>query len=141
MVRLASRVIKLRTITDEQVELVIAKTLAEKGPGQDTHWSTGSMAVATGMSQTAISRIWQAFDLKPTWDLELIEPGVVEVSQSRTGEGDLGIHGRHAAVRRGCQEAVSLLALRVAGTSWLRVTGSTLVGYSIRGHDRGAGLG
>jgi transposase len=49
-----------RTITDEQVELVIAKTLTERGPGRDTHWSTRSMAAATGMSQTAISRIWRA---------------------------------------------------------------------------------
>jgi transposase-like protein len=62
-----------RTITDEQVQLVIAKTVAERGPGQDTHWSTRSMAAATGMSQTAISRIWRAFGLKPdlvqTWRL------------------------------------------------------------------------
>ena len=62
-----------RSITDEQVELVIAKTLAEQGPGQDTHWSTRSMATATGMSQTAVSRIWRAFGLKPhlvqTWKL------------------------------------------------------------------------
>jgi transposase len=62
-----------RTVTDEQVELVIAKTLEERGPGQDTHWSTRSMAAATGMSQSAVSRIWRAFGLKPhlvqTWKL------------------------------------------------------------------------
>ena len=62
-----------RTITDEQVELVITKTLEEQGPGLDTHWSTRSMAAATGMSQSAISRIWRAFELKPhlteTWKL------------------------------------------------------------------------
>ena len=33
-----------RTITDEQVELVITRTLEEQGPGLDTHWSTRSMA-------------------------------------------------------------------------------------------------
>ena len=38
-----------RKITDEQVELVITKTLEERGPGEDTHWSTRSMAAATGM--------------------------------------------------------------------------------------------
>jgi transposase len=54
-----------RKITDERVELVITRTLEEQGPGQDTHWSTRSMAAATGMSQTAISRIWRAFGLKP----------------------------------------------------------------------------
>src|SRR5512135_3782601 len=62
-----------RTITDEQVELVITKTLEEQGPGADTHWSTRSMAAAAGMSQSAISRIWRAFGLKPhlvqTWKL------------------------------------------------------------------------
>ena len=62
-----------RKITDEQVELVITKTLEEQGPGADTHWSTRSMAAATGMSQSAISRIWRAFGLKPhlveTWKL------------------------------------------------------------------------
>jgi transposase len=62
-----------RKVTDEQVELVITKTLEERGPGEDTHWSTRSMAAATGMSQTAISRIWRAFGLKPhlgqTWKL------------------------------------------------------------------------
>ena len=45
-----------RTITDEQVELAVAKTLA----GQDTHWSTSAIAAETGMSQTPISRIWRA---------------------------------------------------------------------------------
>jgi transposase len=62
-----------RTITDEQVEQVITKTLEEPPPRQDTHWSTRQMARTTGMSQTAISRIWRAFGLKPylveTWKL------------------------------------------------------------------------
>jgi hypothetical protein len=54
-----------RKITDEQVELVITKTLEERGPGQNTHWSTRSMPAATGMSQSSISRIWRPFGLKP----------------------------------------------------------------------------
>src|SRR5512132_1845983 len=61
-----------RTITDAQVEQVITKTL-EETPTDATHWSTRSMARATGMSQTAVSRIWRAFGLKPhlleTWKL------------------------------------------------------------------------
>jgi transposase len=60
-----------RKITDERVELVITKTLEEQGPGEDTHWSTRSMAAATGLSQTAVSRIWRAFGLKP----HLVRPG------------------------------------------------------------------
>jgi transposase len=53
-----------RTVTDDAVERVIVKTLESK-PVDATHWSTRSMAAATGMSQTAISRIWRAFGLKP----------------------------------------------------------------------------
>jgi transposase len=56
-----------RTITDEQVEQVITKTL-EETPTDATHWSTRGMARATGMSQTAISRIWRAFGLTPHLD-------------------------------------------------------------------------
>src|SRR5215510_16521530 len=55
---------KPRTITDEDVERVIVKTLEEQ-PADATHWSTRSMAAATGMSQSAVSRIWRAFALKP----------------------------------------------------------------------------
>lgn len=55
---------KPRTISDADVERVIVKTL-EETPRDATHWSTRSMASATGMSQTAIRRIWGAFGLKP----------------------------------------------------------------------------
>src|SRR5487761_699233 len=55
---------KPRSIHDEDVERVIVKTLEEQ-PSGATHWSTRSMAAATGMSQTAVSRIWRAFALKP----------------------------------------------------------------------------
>ena len=53
-----------RTITDEDIERVIAKTLEER-PKNATHWSTRSMADVTGLSQSAISRIWRAFSLQP----------------------------------------------------------------------------
>ncbi len=53
-----------RTITDEIVERVVTKTLEEK-PKAATHWSTRRMAEAVGLSQTAISRVWRAFGLKP----------------------------------------------------------------------------
>jgi transposase len=55
---------KPRSITDEDVERVIVKTLEEQ-PRDATHWSTRQMAAATGMSQTAVSRIWRAFGLRP----------------------------------------------------------------------------
>ena len=54
----------VRTVTDSHVEAVIVKTLDEL-PEDATHWSTRSMARQMGMSQSAISRIWRAFGLKP----------------------------------------------------------------------------
>ena len=53
-----------RTIDDEAVERLVALTL-EEVPRNATHWSTRSMARRTGMSQTAVSRIWRAFGLAP----------------------------------------------------------------------------
>jgi transposase len=53
-----------RKLTDEQIEQVIVTTL-ETTPADATHWSTRSLARALGMNQTAVSRIWRAFGLKP----------------------------------------------------------------------------
>jgi transposase len=61
-----------RTISDEQVEEVIVRTL-ETTPKHATHWSTRSMAREVGLTQSAVLRIWQAFGLQPhrteTWKL------------------------------------------------------------------------
>ena len=53
-----------RTITDEQVEAVLARTI-ESSPKDATHWSTRSMAQATGMTADAVMRIWHAYGLQP----------------------------------------------------------------------------
>lgn len=53
-----------RTITDARVEEVITRTLESK-PANATHWSTRGMAKASGLSQSAIVRIWHAFGLQP----------------------------------------------------------------------------
>jgi transposase len=53
-----------RTITDEDVEAVLVKTLETTPPGE-THWSTRSMAAKAGMRHTAAGRIWRTFGLKP----------------------------------------------------------------------------
>jgi transposase len=62
-----------RKITDEQVEVLVTRTLTDRGRGQDSHWSTRAMAAETGLSQSSVSRIWRAFGLKPhvveTWKL------------------------------------------------------------------------
>jgi transposase len=53
-----------RTIEDEDVEWVVKLTL-ESTPKAATHWSTRGLAEKTGLSQSAISRIWRAFGLQP----------------------------------------------------------------------------
>lgn len=53
-----------RKISDAKVEAVVVRTL-EKTPRGATHWSTRSMAKATGLSRSSINRIWQAFGLQP----------------------------------------------------------------------------
>lgn len=53
-----------RKITDAKVEEVVTRTL-EKRPKNATHWSTRTMAAASGLNQNAIVRIWRAFGLKP----------------------------------------------------------------------------
>jgi transposase len=53
-----------RTIDDVRVDAVIARTL-ESVPAAATHWSTRSMARDSGLTQSAVSRIWRAFGLQP----------------------------------------------------------------------------
>jgi transposase len=53
-----------RSVTDAQVEDVVTRTLASM-PDNGTHWSTRLMAQKTGLTQTAIVRIWRAFGLQP----------------------------------------------------------------------------
>ena len=60
----ASRPGRPRTITDTRTAEVIRKTTQEK-PFNATHWSTRTMAAATGLSETTIRRIWHANGLKP----------------------------------------------------------------------------
>src|SRR4029453_5718106 len=53
-----------RKITAPEVGRVIALTM-EPTPREATHWSTRAMAKRSGLSQTAVSRIWRAFGLQP----------------------------------------------------------------------------
>jgi len=55
-----------RTITREVEERVIEKTVTEKPLAEvATQWSTRLMAEATGLTQTAVGRIWRKYGLKP----------------------------------------------------------------------------
>jgi len=51
-------------IARETIEAVVKKT-QEKPPPHRTHWSTRTMAAATGLSPATIRRIWTAHGLKP----------------------------------------------------------------------------
>ncbi len=54
-----------RKLTDDVVEAVVVTTLEQAPPRGDSHWSTRSLAKAVGLNQTAVSRFWRAFGLKP----------------------------------------------------------------------------
>jgi hypothetical protein len=53
-----------RTVSDEQVEAIIVKTLETTPPGE-THWINRSMAKAAGISHTLVGRICRTFRLQP----------------------------------------------------------------------------
>ena len=78
---------------------VITKTL-ESPPKNATHWSTRSMAKETGLSQTAVSRIWRAFGLQPhrqeTWKLSKDPLFVDKVRRCRRAVSEPARAGRGA---------------------------------------------
>ena len=64
VLRDAPRPGRKRKVTKAQARAVVEKTLYTK-PKNATHWSTRSMAKATGYSNATIQRIWSAHGLKP----------------------------------------------------------------------------
>jgi len=53
-----------RQLGDDRVAEVVTATL-EATPADATHWSTRSMAKASGVSASTVHRIWRAFSLQP----------------------------------------------------------------------------
>lgn len=53
-----------RTISDEQVEAALVRTL-ESTPRDATQWSVRSLAADSGRSRSTVHRIWRAFGLQP----------------------------------------------------------------------------
>jgi polyphosphate kinase len=64
-----------RTITDEQAAGVIARLLLEEPPAGRRRWSTRLMAAETGMSQSAVSRIWRQAGLSDPGRLDFTRIG------------------------------------------------------------------
>lgn len=60
----AARPGRTPTITPAMVQDVVRKTTQEK-PANATHWSTRTMAKATGLSEKSVRRIWHQHGLKP----------------------------------------------------------------------------
>jgi transposase len=55
---------RTRTIREPQVRKIVEMTLHQK-PANATHWSTRTMAAASGISEASVRRIWRAHGLKP----------------------------------------------------------------------------
>ncbi|OFV94566.1 MAG: hypothetical protein A3G76_08670 [Acidobacteria bacterium RIFCSPLOWO2_12_FULL_65_11] len=87
-----------RTITDEQVEQVIIRTL-ETTPRGATHCSVRDMAHAVGLSRTAISRIWHTFTNHRDRTLARVNRRSPKTAQSVRLNG--GSTGRNRCLHRG----------------------------------------
>lgn len=88
---IANLICKLRSISDDDGERVIVKSLEEK-PANVAHWSTRSMASATGTSRSA-PRASPAFDFKShrvesfkvSWDSQIQSARLSAVSCQAEG--------------------------------------------------------
>src|SRR3954454_5540721 len=63
-----------RTIDDDEVQRVLAKTL-EKPPDGSTQWSVRRLAAATGISPTTVHRIWRSTSSSRIRSARLSSPG------------------------------------------------------------------
>jgi transposase len=80
-----------RKIGDDKITEVVRATL-ETMPTAATHWTTRSMAKASGLSVSSVHRIWRAFSLQPhrsetfrlstdAGESSVSDPGVVGVGR------------------------------------------------------------
>jgi transposase len=53
-----------RTILPDKIDEIVTKT-TRQSPPDATHWSTRSLAEATGVSPSTVGRIWRSHGLKP----------------------------------------------------------------------------
>jgi hypothetical protein len=123
---------------------VIVKTF-ESTPNDATHWSTRSMAQASGLSQPTVSRIWRTFGLQPnrseTFKLST-DPLFVDKVRDRVS-GPVADPGRRLPRRLRDQDAEHVaLALRVAHRSSVyrnlrpRAGGASVADLRIQWADR-----
>ncbi len=53
-----------RRLSQADVDRVLGLTL-ESRPSKSSHWSTRTLAQASGLSRASVHRIWRAFSLQP----------------------------------------------------------------------------
>jgi len=56
---------KPRSIEEDEIMMLLKKTLDTEPPDGSTHWSCRSMAKATSLSKSTVQRVWSAFNLQP----------------------------------------------------------------------------
>ena len=56
---------KPRSIKDDEIMVLLQRTLETEPPGGSTHWSCRSMADTAGVSKSTVHRIWTAFNIQP----------------------------------------------------------------------------
>ena len=71
-----------RTITETRAAAVIQKTTQEK-PFNATHWSTRTMAAATGLSETSVRRSRVFFSSAHPFQLQILSNGLTHVRKSK----------------------------------------------------------
>ena len=54
-----------RSIEDDELMTLLQRTLETQPPGGRTHWTCRTMADATGISKSAVHRLWRAFNIQP----------------------------------------------------------------------------
>ena len=54
-----------RSIENDELMALLRRTLDTRPPGGGTHWTCRTMADATGISKSAVHRLWRAFDILP----------------------------------------------------------------------------
>ena len=56
---------KPRSIEDDEVMVLLRRTLDTEPPDGSTHWSCRSMADTTAVSKSTVHRVWKAFNIQP----------------------------------------------------------------------------
>jgi transposase len=64
LLRDKTRPARIKRLPQETVARVVALT-QKPAPGETTHWTSATMAKASGISQSAVLRIWRAHGLQP----------------------------------------------------------------------------